>query len=98
MGNDKSKLGIQLSDLMGSLKSVRIIGTKSTKKGDVPILTIDAQLEDESNITFGIITQEAIESFLAHGKKENGSIFVEVPEKLLAKTEGKQISWLNFVY
>jgi hypothetical protein len=95
---EKDNSGLQLSDLMGSLVSVRLIDAQSTQKNKQDVIIVSAEYGD-SQVKFGVISENAIKAFLAHGTKdESGIIMIEVPERILSQTPDGKIAWLNFAY
>jgi len=97
MGKEKDNSGLQLSDLMGSLITVRLIDAQSTQKNKQDVIIVTCEYEG-NQMKFGVISESAIAAFLAHGKKENGQITMEVPERILSSTPDGKIAWLNFAY
>lgn len=97
MDKEQDKVGIQLSDLMGSLVTVRIVDAQSTQKNKQDVLIVTCE-HKKKQVKFGVISDSAIKSFLNHGRKENNQIQVEIPEKILNESQDGKIQWLNFAY
>lgn len=93
----KDEKGITLADLAGSLVEVRIIEPEMTEKKGQQYLIITGEYES-NEVKFGVIGGKNIENVLKHGRKENGSLFVKVPEKILKPTDDGKVQWINFGY
>lgn len=89
--------GISLTDLAGELVDVRVIDTQQTQKKGQNHLICEVE-HNGSNVKFGVIGQNSINSVLKHGIKRDDGIYLKVPEKILKMTDEGKIQWINFEY
>ena len=77
---------------------MRIVDSQQSIKRGQMHLILEVEDDDNKTAKFGVIGEKVITAFLTHGKKKNGQLFVDVPEKILKETDDGKIQWINFEY
>lgn len=88
-------MGLKITDLVGKLKTVEIVGMSQAEKEGKQIIVLKVK-DENSEYDIGLFGSDVAEKVLdTHGKKEGTKTLLTVP---LTKLKEGSIMWINNPY